>query len=46
MRNIYEIFDEFEEAKTKADRKLVIQNNLSPTLVKVLEYTFHPNYVL
>jgi len=44
MKNIYEIFDEFEEAKTKAERKAVIEKNLSPTLVKVLEYTFSPNY--
>lgn len=44
MRNIYEIFDEFEEAKTKAERKKVIEQNLSPTLVKVLEYAFHPDY--
>ena len=44
MKNIYEIFDEFEEAKTKADRKKVIEQNLSPTLVKVLEYAFHPDY--
>lgn len=44
MKNIYEIFDEFEEAKTKEERKQTIEKNLSPTLVKVLEYAFHPNY--
>ncbi|NBP01210.1 MAG: hypothetical protein EBU90_13935 [Proteobacteria bacterium] len=44
MKNIYEIFDEFEEAKTKEERKAVIERNLSPTLYKVLEYAFHPNY--
>ena len=44
MKNIYEIFDEFEEAKTKAERKKVIEQNLSPTFVKVLEYAFHPDY--
>lgn len=44
MKNLYEVFDEFEEAKTKTQKKAVIQQNLSPTLVKVLEYTFHPGY--
>jgi hypothetical protein len=44
MKNMYEVFDEFEEAKTKKEKMDVIQKNLSPTLVKVLEYTFHPNY--
>ncbi len=44
MKNMYEVFDEYEKAKTKKDRLAVIQNNLSPTLVKVLEYTYHPNY--
>jgi hypothetical protein len=42
MKNIYEIFDEFEEAKTKKERMDVIQRNLSKTLVDVLELTFHP----
>jgi len=44
MKNMYEVFDEFEKARTKKDKIQVIQNNLSPTLVKVLEYTYHPNY--
>jgi hypothetical protein len=44
MKNIYEVFDEFEAAKTKSERKAVIEKNLSATLVKVLEYTFSPNY--
>jgi hypothetical protein len=43
-KNIYEIFDEFESAKNDEQRSNVIGNNLSPTLVKVLEYTFHPGY--
>jgi hypothetical protein len=42
MKNLYEIFDEFEEATTKQDRMKVIQNNLSKALVDVLELTFHP----
>ena len=44
MKNIYEVFDEFEKAKTKKEKVEVIGKNLSPTLVKVLEYTYHPNY--
>jgi hypothetical protein len=42
MKNIYEIFDEFEAAKNKKERMAVIQKNLSKTLVDVLELTFHP----
>jgi hypothetical protein len=45
MKNIYEIFDEFESVSSKKDRLKVIEKNLSSTLVKVLELTFHPNYV-
>jgi hypothetical protein len=44
MKNIYEIFDEFEEAKGKEAKKNVIGNNLSNTLVNVLMFTFHPDY--
>lgn len=44
MKNIYEIFDEFEQAKNKKERLSVIEKNLSPTLVKILELTFHPRY--
>lgn len=44
MKNICEIFDEFELAKNKAARMKVIENNLSTTLTKILELTFHPNY--
>ena len=36
MKNIFEVFDEFEEANTKKDRMKVIEKKLSPTLVKVL----------
>ena len=45
MKNIYEIFDEFELVSSKKDKLTVIEKNLSATLVKVLELTFHPNYV-
>jgi hypothetical protein len=44
MKNIYEVFDEFEQAKSKKDRVAVIEKNLSKALVQVLEYTFHPSY--
>jgi hypothetical protein len=44
MKNIYEIFDEFEEFKTKKERMAVIEKNLSKTLIQVLEYTFHPDF--
>ena len=43
MKNIYEVFDEFESAKTKKEKMEVIGKNLSPTLVNVLKYTFHPD---
>lgn len=42
MKNIYEVFDEFEEAKNKKARMAVIEKNLSKTLVDVLQLTFHP----
>jgi hypothetical protein len=29
MKNLYEVFDEFEQAKTKKDKMGVIQQNLS-----------------
>lgn len=44
MKNIYEVFDEFEEAKNKKERMSIIQNNLSSLLVKTLELCFHPQY--
>lgn len=44
MKNIYEIFDDFEKAKSKKERMSVIERNLSPTLVKIFELTFHPKY--
>jgi len=43
MKNIYEIFDEFEEAKNKKQRMAVIEKNLSKALVQVLELAFHPD---
>lgn len=44
MKNIYEVFDEFEQAKNKKERMEVIQKNLSKTLVEVLKFTFHPGF--
>jgi hypothetical protein len=44
MKNIYEIFDEFEMAETKQERMKVIEKNLSQTLVDVLKMTYHPAF--
>jgi hypothetical protein len=44
MKPIYEIFDEFENAKTKQEKMSVIGNNLSQTLVDILKLTFHPDF--
>jgi hypothetical protein len=44
MKNIFEVFDEFEMARNKKDRMAVIENNLSKTLVQVFELAFHPSY--
>jgi len=44
MKSIYEIFDSFEEAKSKEQKMKVIGDNLSQVLVSVLEMTFHPKY--
>ena len=42
MKQIYEIFDEFEEKKNNRERVAVIAKYNSPTLVEVLKLTFHP----
>lgn len=44
MKNIYEVFDDFELAENKQDRMNVIEKNLSKLLVQVLELAFHPNH--
>jgi len=44
MKPLYEIFDEFEEAKNKQERMAVIGKHLSHTLVDVLRMTYHPDY--
>lgn len=42
MKNIYEIFDELENAKTKKDRINILRNNKSYALECVLRGMFHP----
>jgi hypothetical protein len=44
MKNIFEVFDEFELAKNKKDRMDVIGRNLSKVLTEVLLLAFHPRY--
>jgi len=44
MKMIYEVFDDFEKAKTKKERMDVIGANLTQTLVDVLTLTFHPDF--
>ena len=43
MKNVYEIFDEFEAAASKKEKMDVIGKNLSKTLHDVLLLTFHPD---
>jgi hypothetical protein len=42
MKNIFEVLDEFELATNKKERMLVIEKNLSKTLVQVFELAYHP----
>jgi hypothetical protein len=44
MKNVYEILDEFETAKSKKEKMAVIEKNLNRTLVQVLELTYHPSF--
>jgi hypothetical protein len=44
MKNIYEIFDDFEIADSKQERMEVIGRNMSKALVEVLRLTFHPSF--
>lgn len=44
MKNMYEIFDEFDAALTKKEKMKVIEDNLSKTLTEVLYLTFHPDF--
>lgn len=42
-KNMYEIFDEFEAAKTKNEKIEVLQKNKNFALTNVLMYAFDPN---
>lgn len=44
MKPLYEVFDEFENAKNKKERMDVIGRNLSKVLVDVLQLTYHPEF--
>jgi hypothetical protein len=43
MKNLYEVFDEFEKASSKQDKINVLRNNSSYALREVLRGTYHPN---
>lgn len=42
-KNVYEIFDEFEKAKTKKDKIEILRKNNTYALINVLQGTFNPN---
>ena len=44
MKQIYEIFDEFEEAKNNRDRIAVLAKYNSQALVEIFRLTFHPDF--
>lgn len=44
MKNIFEVLDEIEAAKSKKDKMEAIRKNLSKTLVQVFELTYHPAF--
>ena len=43
MKTIYEIFDLFEEAKTKDAKIKVLKENMSQVLQDVIVVTYHPD---
>ena len=43
MKSLYEVFDDFENAKSKKEKMSVIEKNLSQTLVDVFKLTYHPD---
>jgi hypothetical protein len=43
MKNIYEVFDEFEAAKGKKDKAQVLANNMNAVLAGVLQLAFNQN---
>lgn len=44
IKNIYEILDEFTSKETKEERQQILINNSYPHFLKVLQYTFDPQY--
>ena len=44
MKNIYEVFDEFEAATNKQDKIEVLRKNYSKTLADVFSMAYHPDY--
>jgi hypothetical protein len=42
-KNLYEIFDEFENAQTKEQKRKVLTDNASSVLIDVLKCAFHPD---
>jgi hypothetical protein len=42
-KNLYEVFDEFAAANTKEEKLNVLHKNWTPTLVSVLQLTYHPD---
>jgi len=44
MKPLYQVFDEFEQAKNKKERMDIIEKNLSHMMTEVLKLTYHPNY--
>jgi hypothetical protein len=43
MKNVYEIFDEFDRADGKKEKIQVLQNNMNNVLAGVLQLAFNPN---
>jgi hypothetical protein len=43
LKNIYEVFEEFEKAKTKEEKVYVLRKNATYALREVLRGTFNPN---
>jgi hypothetical protein len=43
MKNVYEIFDEFEKAPSKEDKINILRSNATYALREVLRGTYHPN---
>ena len=44
MKPFYQIFDEINDAPTRAKKKEVIGKNHSTTLAKIFELAYHPGY--